>query len=486
VKNYGAKGNGINDDRIAIQAAIDAAPLGEKTSIYFPAGTYLIGSYQRGSHYFENFCLRLHSNLVFEGVGAKSTLRLANHLFDKADSNANAHIFFGENIDHIYFNQLCIDMNGANNLVPKGIIKNHSAIFISRGNDFSARHISIKNCAGSNMIILKDNGHHAIIENCKLLNGGNFVGTKKTNQYQVDFSFIYTEWDSSLINHNHIEQTQPNIALQNYTGGIEIHGSYSSANNNYIRGCFPGIYITSTQGTLEAVNIIGNQMQDCLKGISFWIINPIKRVQIVDNFISLTYQRLVDPGFICGIEVPNGNANEYNAILANAASIDSLTIRNNRIIAQLSENTKNKTFGMILHSIENCRIELNFISEMNYAGILLLGSKWGTKNVLITKNHFLNFKTNNDPKGIAGYIVIADTYSPTDTMAKGLKNIHIENNEFTRVLHPAIKSKQIATQTPGKFFGAFVALPKKMLSEIHFDGNHFSDPTEKPLLIKTD
>jgi hypothetical protein len=229
VKNFGARGNGIQDDCKAIQAAIDAAPIGEATTIYFPAGTYIIGSYQKGSHYFENFCLRLHSNLLFEGVGSQSILKLANHLFDKADSNANAHIFFGENIDHIYFNKLSIDMNGANNLVPKGFIKNHAAIFIDRGNDFSATHISIQNCAGSNMIILKDNGHQALIDHCKFLNGGHYVGNKKQNQYQVDFSFIYSEWDHSYINHNHIEQAQPAIALQGYTGGIEIHGSHSSS-----------------------------------------------------------------------------------------------------------------------------------------------------------------------------------------------------------------------------------------------------------------
>ncbi len=486
MKKYGAKGNGINDDRIAIQAAIDAAPLGEKTSIYFPAGTYIIGSYQRGSHYFENFCLRLHSNLVFEGVGAKSILRLANHLFDKTDSNANAHIFFGENIDHIYFNQLSIDMNGPNNLVPKGVLKNHSAIFISRGNDFSATNISIKNCAGSNMIILKDNGHHAIIENCKLLNGGNNVGTKKPNQYQVDFSFIYTEWDSSFINHNRIEQTQADIALQNYTGGIEIHGSYSSANNNYIGGCFPAIYITSSQGQLKDININNNLIAECLKGISFWVIHPIEKVNIENNRISLTYRRLMDPGFICGIDVPNGNMTLYNAGLANAATIGQLSIKHNRIIAVLPATTKDKTMGMILHSLQESSIENNRMEGMNYAGILLMGSKWGMKKLIIQKNSFAHFQPNYDPSGVAGYIVITDTYSPSDAAAPGLKDIHIDSNTFGELNKPLNTSNKKMVAARGKFLGAFIALPEKMLKEIHLGKNQFSDPTEKAVMVKTD
>jgi len=42
VKSYGATGNGTTSDTAAIQTAINAA--GQNSIIYFPAGTYLIGS----------------------------------------------------------------------------------------------------------------------------------------------------------------------------------------------------------------------------------------------------------------------------------------------------------------------------------------------------------------------------------------------------------------------------------------------------------
>ena len=43
VKDFGAKGDGITDDREKIQAAIDDAVSTGKAGVFFPSGTYRVG-----------------------------------------------------------------------------------------------------------------------------------------------------------------------------------------------------------------------------------------------------------------------------------------------------------------------------------------------------------------------------------------------------------------------------------------------------------
>ncbi|MDQ6762490.1 MAG: hypothetical protein M3015_07670, partial [Bacteroidota bacterium] len=314
-----------------------------------------------------------------------------------------------------------------------------------------------------------------VIENCKFLNGGYYVGTSIANKNQIDFSFIYSEWDSTIVKNNIIQQQNIDIALGNYTGGIEFHGNNSSASNNVIDGCWPGIYITSSKnGGLKDVLIQRNNITNCITGVSFWLSQPMTDVIIDHNNIAITFSRAAKNKLCTGIMIPNGNAKEYSTKLANAATVKNLRITNNSIsagpLATLSA-------GMILHSLQNSYILNNTITGMNYSGIIFTGSKWGMNSVDIKNNRFEDFKPNYDNKTATGYIVITDTYSGDNEAAPGFKKIIFNNNKFL--------NKRVADSLKSKFRGAFIEVPSKSLQEIKFKGNDYKGISEKFYIRKT-
>ncbi len=477
VKAFGAKGDGKTDDTRAIQLAINAASPFLKTIIYFPAGIYNLASYTTTRNYLINYCLLLHSNIDIEGDSSSQTIvRLADHIFDISDTSANAHLFYGYKIKNISFSNLTIDMNGANNLVPFHVIKNHAAIFTSYGSNYYIHDITIKNCSGTNMLNIMSKGSGLVVENCKFFNGGNYVGSPIPNSNQIDYSFIYSEWDSTIVRNNIIQQQDIDIALQNYTGGIELHGSNSEANGNFIDGCWPAVFITSSNNVvLQNVSVSNNTIINCVTGISFWVEQPMKDISIYKNKIVLTHSRSSKLTMCTGIIIPNGNVKEYTKKMANAAPINNLEIKDNVISADSMQMLSAAT---VLHSLQQCTIENNSISGMNYAGIILSGSKWGTNSLVVRNNVFSDFQPNNNLNMVAGYIVVTDTYSPDNKDAPGYKGIVFTNNKFLR-------NKKI-TSANGKFMGAFIALPSGMMKAIQFSNNQFSEPSEKIHMVKTD
>ncbi len=478
VKNFGAKGDGRNDDAKSIQAAIDAASPLSTTIIYFPPGIYNIGSFVKTKVFLINYCINLHSNLDIKGDGDNTVIRIADHLFDKKDTSDNAHLFYGSGIKNISISDLVIDMNGGNNLVPPNVLKNHAAIFAYGGENYHIYRVTIKNCSGTNMLNIMNDGKNLSVENCRFLNGGNYVGVPVANRGQIDFSFVYSEWDSTIVKDNIFQQQNIDIALANYTGGIELHGSNSVASDNWIEGCWPAIYIASSKRLLENVIVENNKISNSVTGISFWINYPMRNISIINNSIHLTGARSDKIALCSGIMIPNGNAKEYNKNLANAAPVYDLQILGNTIEA---DSMQTLSAGMILHSLHQSGVRGNIIKGMNYGGIVLQGSKWGTNSLTVSDNSFIDFRPNNSESAVAGYLVITDTYSAGVKNAPGYQRILFSRNKFIR--NDSKPLEKISSK--GKFLGAFIALPSEMMGEIKFENNVFTDPSEKIQFVKT-
>jgi hypothetical protein len=82
VKDFGAVGNGIADDTAAIQAAVNAAEL-VSGCVYFPAGTYLVGTFTTALDSGTNCAVLLNGDLTIDGCGtiSSATGSVSNSIF---------------------------------------------------------------------------------------------------------------------------------------------------------------------------------------------------------------------------------------------------------------------------------------------------------------------------------------------------------------------------------------------------------------------
>ncbi len=107
VKDFGASGNGISDDRAAIQSAIDEAVAHNKGGIFFPAGTYRVSRVTTPGG---RWSLDLNSarDFVVMGEGPKSVLKL----MDTSATTGDWHVFILRNdCRRVTFSDLVVDGN---------------------------------------------------------------------------------------------------------------------------------------------------------------------------------------------------------------------------------------------------------------------------------------------------------------------------------------------------------------------------------------
>jgi polygalacturonase len=125
VKDFGAIGNGVVDDRVSIQKAIDAGG-----DVFFPMGTYLVSSAGTAA-----FCLRLASKVKLVGESrAGSILKQAENL------GSSVRLVQIES-DDCGLSNLTLDGNKA----KQSVDEHRSGIFVR-----NAKHLAIENVTSQN------------------------------------------------------------------------------------------------------------------------------------------------------------------------------------------------------------------------------------------------------------------------------------------------------------------------------------------------
>lgn len=105
-KAYGAAGDGVTNDRAAVQAAIDAANTAGGGIVWFPPGTYIVGR-SGGS----SFCLDMNAyqNVTLQGIKNKSVIKAAAGL-----PNASVAVLRNNECVNCTYRDITIDGNWGN------------------------------------------------------------------------------------------------------------------------------------------------------------------------------------------------------------------------------------------------------------------------------------------------------------------------------------------------------------------------------------
>jgi hypothetical protein len=215
VKDFGAIGNGIADDREAIQRAIDAAG-SAGGDVFFPMGTYLVGGAGTAA-----FCIRLASKvkLVGESRGG-SILKQANNL------GSSVRLVQIES-DDCGLSNLTLDGNKA----KQSIDEHRSGIFVQ-----NAKHLAIENVASQNFtgdgFYIGSNVSQVMFSNViATLNGRDGIALAGSGNVS-DISII-----NSKIISNTVQQidSEPKISFD--PQGNPIGNISAQVNNVTISGC---------------------------------------------------------------------------------------------------------------------------------------------------------------------------------------------------------------------------------------------------------
>ena len=180
VMHYGAVGDGITDDRNAIQELINNVP--ENSVIYFPAGTYLV-----------DFVIFVKKNIVIKGDG---------RLFTKIKLQDNSKLFHNPNRDN----------TDRNKQTGENLFRDFHSIFFFADCDVNIHDLEIDG---------NPSGQHDIVNGVTWNYVGPSIGDKsrdyykyyhlvqiqynKNNKYKIDIQNCYFHggtWNNVVINNN--------------------------------------------------------------------------------------------------------------------------------------------------------------------------------------------------------------------------------------------------------------------------------------------
>ncbi len=315
VSAHGASGDGTADDTAAIRSAIAAVPPGQKGTVHFPRGTYVVTPRAAGDAF------NPHSGISFVGDGpGQSVIRVADRVGDFRG------IFYNNTgtVGDMTFRGLTFDGNSRGNPVSReGDVKNYR-IAISPG---AGANVLIENCEFLNfngVWVVSDVGPGSRILNNTFRNLG------ADSPYRHDFSAVYAHAPDVQLVGNQFYGTVLSSADGANRTAIEIHGRNVLVADNYVDNMVGGIILTGCYEH-DSTNMVvrGNRLRNVMVGIALWSASygshtsgyGLDGVSIEGNAITVRQTGNADVGTLAGIyweelnTLPSRNISVVNNVI---------------------------------------------------------------------------------------------------------------------------------------------------------------------------
>jgi hypothetical protein len=345
VLDYGAVGDGVNDDGPAIQAAVDAAFAAGGGTVYAPSGTYLLASYTSLPYY----TVKAKSNVNVIGDGASTIFKVADGLVTPAEGVTFLYNHT-EQVSNVRYSNFKVDWNGPNN--PNFNTSGSNTCRLGGAGGITNWHIDnvwFLNPGGHHNIFIGGGGENNSVTNCLFQNAGRAV---TNNNVITDHSTIYTNCNNVIVSNNIIICDNLNDTVAT---AIELHGNQIICNDNSIYGYAIGIIAGATENT-------GNNFH---YNISNNIIN-----QVIDGI------RLV---------AANTHWNDFYLVESNEVLCRPVASRNCSGIAM--QNTSSVASGEI--KIQNNLVFLSSCPDLTRTHVGINASDWTT--VSLADNNITNW-----------------------------------------------------------------------------------------------
>lgn len=343
---FGAKGDGVTDDTISLQMALDF-PVKSYRTVCLLDRVYLIGT-RYGDL---NVMLFINSNTTILS-NTFGTIKVADHLVDSGVEGEHYYTIIGPKdedisyIENVTIKNLIFDHNGSNNLLSIWTSRNN-AIRILKGNNIEIINCEFKDNTGLQYIVLGDNTDVGIGE-CKILNcdfsnsGASILG----NTENKDHSSIYYNGTGILIsNCNFINRPFSELPKNPGNCAIELHGGYNNVSSCKIINYTNSIIIASTTGCKSPIAKIDNCIISGHFGVNIWSYGDydLEEVDLTNSYIELiggwgqviTTNKSISPFkrlVLDGCTIARRGPNQSNTYCMGVDAAENVIISNNNFV----------------------------------------------------------------------------------------------------------------------------------------------------------